>query len=87
VIIFRISEPFARGVSPFVGDKYLLSFAHEIHEPKPSSGLAVFPAPIEVSRTAEAIVQRTGEMKIFAEKRLYRSAILVDISLINFTDD
>jgi hypothetical protein len=84
---FRISEPFAGGVLSFVGDKYVLFFAHEIHEPKPSSGLAVFPAPIEVSGTAEAIVQRTGEMKIFAEKCLYRGAILVDISLINFTGD
>ena len=84
---FRISEPFAGGVLPFVGDEYVLSFAHEIHEPKPSSRLAVFPAPIEVSPTAEAIIQRTREMKIFAEKRLYRGAILVDVSLINFTGD
>jgi hypothetical protein len=72
---------------PFVGDEYVLSFAHEIHEPKPSNHLAVFPTPIEVCRTAEVIIQRTGEMKIFAEHRLYRGAILVDLSLITFTGD
>jgi len=84
---FRISEPFAGDISPFVGDKYVLPFAYEIHESELFSRLAVFPTPIEVKRTAEAIIQRTGEMKIFAEKLLYRGAILVDISLIHFTGD
>jgi hypothetical protein len=57
-------------LSPFVGDKHVLSFAHDIHEPEPSNRLAVFPAPVEVCRPAEAIIQWTGEMKIFAEDRL-----------------
>ena len=44
---FRIAEPFAGGVLPFVGDEYLLSLAHEVYELKAGNRLVVFPAPIE----------------------------------------
>src|SRR3984893_3079540 len=84
---FRIAEPLAGSVLPFVGDEYVLSLAHEVYELKVGNRLAVFPAPIEVGLTVEAIVQRTGEMKIIAEDRFYRSAIFVDISLIALSGD
>jgi hypothetical protein len=47
------------GVLPFVGDAYCSPSLTRVHEPKPSSRLAVFPAPIEISRTAGAIILRT----------------------------
>ena len=72
---------------PFVGGEYVLSIAHEVYELKACNRLAVFPAPIEVGLTIEPIVQRTGEMKVIAEDRFYRSAILVGISLITLSGD
>src|SRR6187397_636632 len=64
----RVAERVTRTRASFVRDEHAIASRHEIHECKALDVLAVRPAPCEIARAIDAVVERAREMKIRGEQ-------------------
>ena len=78
---FGVPESLAVIQSALVGYKRFLLAYDNLLEVKRGHSRAVRPAALEIGSPANPVVQRTGEVKIFADERFNRRPVLVDITL------
>lgn len=84
---FRIAKALAPGRLTFIRDEHAIPLRHEVDEFEIFDRPAVRPAALEVRRAVQAVVERTGEMKIVRDQRLDGCPVLRDVGFVTRASD
>ena len=79
---FGIAETLAVRALSFICHEHPLAVGNQVDELKFGNRPAVGPAALEIGLAIDAIVQRTGEVKIVGDDGFDRRPVLVDVSLV-----
>jgi len=77
-----IAKSMAVAAAALVRDERALADRLEAQEIETGDRVAVRPATLEIRRTIDAIVERTGEVEIGGDERLDGGSVFVDVRLI-----